>query len=450
MDDEEVVSGDYDNATNMMIGSYTRVCVQAIVDKLQLSKDYGEVAVRSLCDCLVHLDYKDPLGKKCSLQGFQKEAQPMGKILSFTVLCLINFAVCRKALELDRGITIPIARFPGLINGDDCCFPIKVFNHWVGCSAMVGLFNSIGKTFKSRKFVEMNSRTFLITGFQDPGINGASGVFRDLKFKEVPFINFGLMKGMVRSAGCEDVINDEKRAVVEATSRMGWCHKELIKGFEPFHSELDYLFKYYHNKYLLSDLLTGIPYYVPFWLGGLGLSVGHHPEKYITPIQLKTCKWIYQNYSQLKVKSVCLEKTCLINSLIEKETSRIFKKYDVKDIDNFQILETQDGQFDLDLSQENQKVYNDMVEYVWRTRDLDHFFVQLTDNFIQVSNGISSQKLLHNSNIWRHGYLMTQRSKTLEELPWYQVWHRKQMQVKPIISSDASRDNILYCQEVMV
>jgi hypothetical protein len=437
LENEEIVSGDYDNATNMMISSYTRVCIEAICDKLSLSEKFRAVAVRSLCDCDVHYSYKDAQGKKHDMRALQKEAQPMGKILSFTVLCIINFAVCRKALELDRQSNIPISRFPGLINGDDCCFPIQCFQHWVGCSAMVGLFNSIGKTFKSRKFVEMNSRTFLLSSPRQE-----NGIMFDLKFTEVPFINFGLMKGLVRSSGCEN-ISDERRELVEAVSRIGWCHRELIKGFEPFFTELDYLFKFYHNKYLLSDMLQGVPYYIPFWLGGLGLSVGHEPEQLISPVQRQICTALYRQYEKLKPRSVCLEKTCMIHKLVGDWQAMVSKELGVEPIDTFSKLETEDGLYYVDIQHENQRVYAEAVEYIWRTKPLDSFFKELTDDFVKVSNNISSRKLLHNQKIWKSLYGMVTKVK-VEELPWYKIWHQKQEKVVAMIAKDYSRDNSLW------
>jgi hypothetical protein len=433
---EEIVSGDYDNATNMMIGSYTRKCIESICDKLQLSENYRAVAIRSLCDCDVHYQYKDADGKSHEMRAPQKEAQPMGKILSFTVLCIINFAVCRKALELDRKSQIPISRFPGLINGDDCCFPIQCFQHWVGCSAMVGLFNSIGKTFQSRKFVEMNSRTFLLSSNRVE-----NGIMFDLKFQEVPFINFGLMKGLVRSSGCENIV-DERRDLTEAVSRMGWCHSELIKGFEPFHSELDYLFKHYHNKYLLSPMLHGVPYYIPFWLGGLGLSVGFEPEKLISPVQRQVCSLLLQNFEKFKPKSVCLEKTCMIHKLVDDWETKIAKEIGVRPIDEFSMLETEDGLHNLSIKDENQRVYAQAVEYIWRTMPLKQFFQELSDDFIEVSNKVSIKKLCHNQRIWKSLYGWTQ-SVDCRELPWYRIWHQKKEKAIALISVDPGRDNFL-------
>lgn len=426
------LSGDYDNATNNMIGEFTRTCVESICDRLEVSTNYKRLAVRSLCDNLVEFVHKDKKTKiEYKLSGRQIEAQPMGKILSFVVLCIINFAACRKSLEIDQNQILTINQFPGLINGDDCCFPISNVDHWIGVTAIVGLFNSIGKTFTSREFVEMNSRTFLVT--KDIHDN----LITNINFHEVPFINFGLMKGLVRSASNESKQSKSHTTeVVEACSRMGWCHKELVKGFDHLYVELDYLFKHYHNVYLLDNTLKNIPYYVPAWLGGLGLDPGPLPENKITISQLKCAKWIYQNFQKLKPKSMTLSKTCLIDALINKAMGRWFTQMLVEEeIPNFQQLETEEGN-SLDLIEENQSVYTAMVEYLWRTRDLNDFFVIIDNNFKEIQRKISARQLYHNQNIWQMAYTFSQKSPNLEPLEWYKLWQQKQNRVKPIIMYD--------------
>jgi len=153
--DGPFVSGDYDNATNEMNSCYTRTAIRFICECLELSPLYTRLAERSLVDNIITYTWI-PEGEVSldaeltqTIGGKQLEAQPMGKILSFVVLCIINFSMCRKALEIDQGKVISMGNFPGLINGDDCCFRIKKFETWVGMTACVGLFNSIGKTFYS-------------------------------------------------------------------------------------------------------------------------------------------------------------------------------------------------------------------------------------------------------------------------------------------------------------
>jgi len=458
-DNEVLTSGDYDNATNMMISSYTEVCLNAICNKIgighhKIRKDgttkynnIRRVIVNSLCHNHVELCrrfLKDGKRMKQTIYGLQQEAQPMGKILSFTVLCIINFSVCRKAIELDRGYKIPIAQFPGLINGDDCCFPISNFDHWVGCSSMVGLFNSIGKTFTSRGFVEMNSRTFLV--------NFKPKVEQDRldisSFTEIPFVNFGLMKGLVRSEGGENKKTTPMTQTAEAVTRMGWCHSQLVKGFDALYEELDFLFKFYHNKYLLSEELKYIPYYVPNWLGGLGLDPGPDFTSKVSINQLQCAHFIYQHYELMNPSSMSLTKTCLIDSLINKQLGKWFHDFAIKEtIHDFQTLVNQNDQ-PLDLQLENQAVYSDLVEYLWRTRNLNQFFTIIDDNFVKVQEKMAKQNLIKNKTIWQRAFSYVRTNQDYKPLKWYKLWHNKQPKVKPVVAMDRVKDYAIFIREL--
>jgi len=382
------------------------------------------------------VEYETPdVGK---ISASQREAQPMGKILSFSILCIINFAVCRKALELDRGCSIPISEFPGLINGDDCCFPIKNFDHWVGCSAMVGLFNSVGKTFTSREFIEMNSRIFLLTSYQE-----IDGDYFECKYLEVPFVNFGLMKGMVRSEGGPDLCISDRQDLVGACSRMGMCSTELVRGFEFMRDELMFLFRHYHNKYLQSPELSGIPYYIPAWLGGLGLAVGFEPQKLIPDLQLKAASIVFRNYMELKPKNMATDKLCIFDELVNRRQDFLMSQAGMNRDErkvNFQVLETEGGS-KVDLEIENQRVYTDTIEYFWRTFTLPMFFNNADADYLAIAERASRKRLYHNSTLWKATYHQAMNRPEVKPLEWYKLWHQSFKDIRPIIKMDSSRAN---------
>jgi hypothetical protein len=468
--EQKFLSGDYDNATNNMYSKSTRDCIEAICEHLQLSENYRKVVVRSLVGNIVQysLNYNDydKLSKqfvkektKVSFKEEQTEAQPMGKILSFSVLCMINFAVCRKAVEIDYGISVPISHFPGLINGDDCCFPLTDFDIWVKVAAMVGLYNSIGKTFFSREFIEMNSRTFMVKEHTYPLIQSdplyenldiisefideyahPKETLLNIEFCEIPFLNFGLLKGLVRSGNAEDKqnLNTKKREIIEAVSRMGWCHSQLVRDFEFMYQDLDFLFKTYHNKFLLSPMLNGVPYYIPFWLGGLGLNPGPRPDKQINTQHRQCASYILQRYKALGVKNICLEKTCLINSLYEREIKKITKKYDISEEDqnlDYTTITNFDDTESYDLVEDNRTIYNKYVESIWRNNDINQFFVEMDDaNFLRQSDRIGAKKLMHNCDIWKRAYsIVNKTGSKVSPLPWYKIWHQKNEDLKPLV-----------------
>jgi len=314
---------------------------------------------------------------------------------------------------------------------------------------MVGLNNSIGKTFYSDKFVEMNSRTFILTCKED-----IMSLKTMIFYQEVPFVNFGLMKGLVRSDGGgygEREIDRHLQKtnfteLAEAVSRMGWCHKELVKGFEFLHEDLTYLFKHYHNKFLLSAHLLGIPYYIPTWLGGLGLSPGFEPQSVISDRQRQCAQFIYQNYAKLKPANVTLSKTCLLDSIVEREFDKLQKQYNVPDIPSFQYIELEEGLDSSYLEHDNQIVYGHVIERSWRNLDLSEFFHEIDDDFVSAGESLARRKLLHNLNIWRQAYVyVTFKKPETPMLPWCQIWAQKRPSVRPIVFADPSRINSMRC-----
>jgi hypothetical protein len=459
------LSGDYDNATNNMLKRYTKVAIESIVEKLELPPNYGRLAIRSLVENFLYYKFKYK-GETTEILEKQEEAQPMGKILSFTVLCIINFALCRKAVEIDFGRKFLIKKFPGLINGDDCCFPTKDPEVWEGVTSTVGLFNSIGKTFIHEKFIEMNSRTFIVEYNKDdyPFIKGKlSKLDKDIfhKFKdrlplsyktlrerfykvknlsEVPFINFGLMKGLVRSESTEvEKTHTSFRVIAEACTRMGWCHHQLTSFPEYWkYDELTFLFRKYHNKYLESPELKGIPYFVPQWLGGLGLRP-RRANNQITDRQREVAKWIYQSYDKFNVQQLTLQKTCIINNLIEKSIEKLQQLFKVDAIPPFTNLLSEEDQL-FNIEEENTKVYNMMLELQWRDNEIQEFFTEIDPNFISISEKLAIKKINHNRRLWLKGYACASNE---EKLPWHKMWHQKQKRVLPIIVRDIDVHNRL-------
>jgi hypothetical protein len=465
--DQTFVSGDYDNATNEMINSYTECCIRRICHHLNLSEDYTQLAVNSLCRNTILYSYYDEETKKMTkLRGEQKEAQPMGKVLSFVTLCIVNATVCRKALELDAQRFIALKDFPGLINGDDCCFPIKDPNHWVRCSAMVGLKNSIGKTFFSRNFIEMNSRTFVLD--RSRSIPLPSGDIVLPRFNEVPFVNFGLVKGMVRSQQCDGDCN-----TVERLTSLGECHTEMVKGLDFSYDFLDALFREENAQVLEREEMVGIPYYIPKWLGGLGMSAGPRFFEKISFEQRCQASVIFQNFGQARPKKISSKKTCLLDSRIESLEEDLAKKLNVEFVEGeFKTLELQSG-LRTDLEKENQLAYTALVEVMWRNMELVDLKTDLLlhwDPDTRVNNGVpyvrpgeereyaqftklhttmsfhdfqSSRKISsdfrRNGKLWRAAYGKIQQVP-IQPLSWTKLWHEKQRGFLPIILSSAVRD----------
>jgi len=184
----------------------------------------------------------------------QTRGQLMGSILSFPVLCIVNLALCRSALEHDIGGRISVSEVPLLINGDDALMQIgergRAF--WAKYGPVMGLVPSLGKVYYDMTFFNINSTTFTV---YDVG--------SVLGFTRVPWINMGLMSGLKRSS------------TIQETSYMSLGQKVtklVLDSPEELRERVlsQYLFK--HRKVLRS---MGVPWFLPEHLLGLGFpSVG--------------------------------------------------------------------------------------------------------------------------------------------------------------------------------
>jgi hypothetical protein len=441
------ISGDYDSATNNIICSYSRHAIRCIVKELKLDEQYGLLAERSLCDNWIEYFFRtedrDPITKKRlvkEISGPQVEAQPMGKVLSFVVLCIINFAVIRKAMEIDWDQKFSMKEIPLLINGDDCVFPMKDFKIWVNMSATVGLFNSVGKTYHSKDFIEMNSLTYLRDG---------------TKFHEVNFINWGLIRGMKRSSQFRNQSHDDIPYAF-----MGANHYALFKGFDFAYDDLNRLYIQYNYKHLTADNLVGVQWFLPSWLGGLGLYPGPDPSQNISEVQLKCAKMIADEYSgDLSPEKLGALETCNIHKMIQKEIDKYFDEHltqtSSETSEDFEILFSQEDT-KLILIEEYQQIYKEILETIWRNTP----FLELFNGFLAVNDDeeamqedylldqdfrnharkIVLRKLTKNGRIFLDAKFKILRNseKLFESMKWHKLWYVKQQRNIRVARKDYS------------
>jgi hypothetical protein len=192
----------------------------------------------------------------------QREGQLMGSVTSFPILCIANAAMCRWALELGNNIryrvtNAPISEksliAPLLINGDDCTLKGNRKNLrslWERITSYGGLTSSVGKTLFStieKPIVVLNSTTYHL---------------KDEKWKEIKFINMGIMLGKARSQ-----LTDKNERTFD---QLGALHLELHQSCPPEIRE-DVINRFiYYNKQTL-DVCPNIPWDMPSYLGGAGL-----------------------------------------------------------------------------------------------------------------------------------------------------------------------------------
>lgn len=201
----------------------------------------------------------------------------MGSIMSFPVLCIVNAAICRWAMEVSDGRRLWLNECRLLINGDDCVFPITMKGReaWRRIASMSGMKESVGKCYYSKEFLNVNSTTFYLTEpyqFYDvQKISGQEqGVLRTNVWKLLQYVNLGLMNGMTRSTG-GGKIKCDKAALFGGYDTIGskaWQLKKLTPEF---------LWEEVYRRFLnrFRNSLNGepirVPWFIPTCFGGLGL-----------------------------------------------------------------------------------------------------------------------------------------------------------------------------------
>jgi hypothetical protein len=279
-DGKSFLSGDYQAATDNFAPWVSETILEAISDEIGLSPLERELFGRAMTR------HEFPGKKKGDPVLQQKWGQLMGSIVSFPVLCIANFAWCRWALEIDSLRKIPARDARLLVNGDDCLFQVTECGRqaWKKISSFGGLIESIGKTFFSRSFAEINSETFLYneaTAREETwtriltdkdGRERTTDCTRWNPFTSAPAINLGLVYGIKRSGkavGLDDVLgsyeDDGDKTITER-------HNALFRSCPPDKwPAVNKLFMQHHSILLQQLSSWGVPWFVPTWLGGLGL-----------------------------------------------------------------------------------------------------------------------------------------------------------------------------------
>lgn len=263
-DHRAYLSGDYKAATDNLRWELTETVWEEFCQVCSIPVVLKELGLRALTQ---HI-FVD----KAGIHVPQKAGQLMGSIISFPILCLVNAAVCRWALLLTDYSQeggpwkqVPLKSLPLLINGDDCAMLIsrKGRDLWERIAAMAGLETSIGKTYFSDKFVNINSTNFTVEWEFIPDVRGSS---YELRMTQVPYVNLGLLHGLKRSGGKVTVMDVD----VDLASRQS----ELLKLSAGCVSDLSLhrLFLKHNQAALNAFSERRIPFYVPKQYGGVGLT----------------------------------------------------------------------------------------------------------------------------------------------------------------------------------
>lgn len=257
-EDETFLSGDYKAATNLIESWASEVAANEISDLLRLRLEERTLFLRALT--------RHTIDGKAQTNG-----QLMGSIVSFPILCIINAAVCRHAIESSNNQPFRLLRdTPLMINGDDCLMKGKAKElqvNWKNFAEVVGLVPSIGKVFNSPHFLNINSRFFLIekkTHEIKVGNMCGEDITRECPYRFIRHVPMGLMLGLKRSGGKQNLEDED-----DPRNNIG-VRGHMLKEMCPPRLWDKVLKKFLNaNREMLEQ--TRLPWFMPQWIGGLGI-----------------------------------------------------------------------------------------------------------------------------------------------------------------------------------
>jgi len=141
---EVFVSGDYESATdNLNSEVQSTILAELIMRSRHIPRG---ILLHALSTFSSELEAEGTLYR-------QRRGQLMGQLLSFPLLCLVNYLTFKFCIPRD----VPVK-----INGDDIVFRStkSEADHWRQNVSRSGLTLSLGKTFESNKFFSLNSCIF--------------------------------------------------------------------------------------------------------------------------------------------------------------------------------------------------------------------------------------------------------------------------------------------------
>jgi hypothetical protein len=294
-EDEVYVSGDYKGATNNLKSWASEVVAEELALCLGLSKVETELFLRGLTGHV--FDTKDGMKK-------QTMGQLMGSIVSFPILCIINAAMCRWAIEITDQSERRLADCAMVINGDDVAMRGKraLYDHWKLLTSIVGLTESVGKTYVSKSFVIINSNCYRrVSEPIEVGVKKRPSFLQNVKY-----VNLGLVSGRKRSEA--DQKDDLGSKVSLFDSRLGSVGSRANDLFESTPPDLrDEVMEMFLTKNKDALLSSGLPWFIPEWLGGLGLPEFGGFEN--SEADLRIARSILMNWNTRKPRSMAAEPT---------------------------------------------------------------------------------------------------------------------------------------------
>jgi len=302
----------------------------------------------------------------------QTEGQLMGSIISFPFLCIANAALCRLSLELSskkvyrvtNNVQTPGALAPLLINGDDCLLtgdpslrPI-----WEFKCKFAGLESSVGKTYFSNNFCTINSVIF--------EKDKRSGIWYTRKY-----VNMGLVLGRSKDGQNKVTLN-----------KLGSLSRDL-KSSCPTTVWPKVKKMFIRNNRNELNRYPNLPWFIPEWLGGIGLPRDNDTE--ISDIDRKICTIIKMNYHNPKfliVKPQEMAEWVMHKEVMKKERLHGLKPVHFKNV-NYSNCE-------YDLSSEYAQYY--------KYATIDLLMTHSLEEIKQLTKG--REAYLQNTKVWMRAH----------------------------------------------
>jgi len=274
-DGEQLMSGDYSDATNNLAPWASEAVAEEIATCLGLDETESSLLLRAL----TRHEITDPEDKKHVKR--QTWGQLMGSIVSFPILCIINATVMKRAREHSvwRPLTLKTANV--IVNGDDCLARLTplAFQAWKVLGKSIGLSESVGKTYFSNRFCNINSARFLVVpdycqliqrsiprpegGLKVRWVRGGPPLWLEHR----PYVNMGLCLGLKRSTkGSTEKVTASDLGTGDS---FGAIAHELVRTCPV--SERERAMKLFINHNWETLKQTHRPWFLPEHLGGLGL-----------------------------------------------------------------------------------------------------------------------------------------------------------------------------------
>lgn len=235
---------DYSSATDFLNPYLSGVAVDEICASVEMPDDLSHLFRKALTGHLV--------------EGVpQVWGQLMGSIVSFPILCLVNAAVVRFAMEISEERVIPLADCTALVNGDDGAVRSgpEFLPVWKDVASLCGLEPSQGKVYSSPSYLNINSTSFVLKGDS---------------LVHIPYVNMGLLKGMKRAGVQRQGLSDLFDTPEYQFASLGAKHHQLMESCPP-RLRLAVHKAFVHENFSVLKS-TGLPWFVPEKCGGVGLK----------------------------------------------------------------------------------------------------------------------------------------------------------------------------------